>query len=114
MAGVNHPRSGEEARLEAVSVCQDALRIAWRASLCGGWHSRSADLVDAKIRLPHNSASAAPVAQLDRAPGYELGGREFESLRARHFLLQANKTGASAPFLFTAVATDLRGPVPAP
>ena len=25
----------------------------------------------------------APVAQLDRAPGYEPGGREFESLRAR-------------------------------
>ena len=24
----------------------------------------------------------APVAQLDRVPGYELGGREFESLRA--------------------------------
>src|SRR3546814_16048654 len=29
------------------------------------------------------SVSCAPVAQLDRAPGYELGGREFESLRAR-------------------------------
>ncbi len=28
--------------------------------------------------------SDAPVAQLDRVPGYELGGREFESLRARH------------------------------
>ena len=28
----------------------------------------------------------APVAQLDRVPGYELGGRGFESLRARHFL----------------------------
>jgi hypothetical protein len=27
---------------------------------------------------------AAPVAQLDRAPGYEPGGREFESLRAHH------------------------------
>ncbi len=26
----------------------------------------------------------APVAQLDRVPGYELGGREFESLRAHH------------------------------
>src|SRR5690606_10289590 len=25
----------------------------------------------------------APVAQLDRAPGYELGGRRFESFRAR-------------------------------
>ena len=27
---------------------------------------------------------SAPVAQLDRVPGYEPGGREFESLRARH------------------------------
>ena len=25
----------------------------------------------------------APVAQLDRVPGYEPGGREFESLQAR-------------------------------
>ena len=30
------------------------------------------------IAFPH-----APVAQLDRVPGYEPGGREFESLRAR-------------------------------
>src|SRR5262249_43682258 len=28
---------------------------------------------------------AAPVAQLDRAPDFESGGQEFESLRARHF-----------------------------
>src|SRR5271168_4234023 len=27
----------------------------------------------------------APVAQLDRAPDYESGGREFESLRARQY-----------------------------
>ncbi len=26
----------------------------------------------------------APVAQLDRVPGYEPGGRRFESFRARH------------------------------
>ncbi len=26
----------------------------------------------------------APVAQLDRAPDYESGGQEFESLRVRH------------------------------
>src|SRR5207249_2506125 len=30
-------------------------------------------------------AQDAPVAQLDRAPDYESGGQEFESLRARHF-----------------------------
>ena len=29
----------------------------------------------------------APVAQLDRVPDYESGGREFESLRAHHFPL---------------------------
>ena len=28
---------------------------------------------------------SAPVAQLDRAPDYESGGQEFESLRVRHF-----------------------------
>ena len=35
------------------------------------------------IRRPAICGPAAPVAQLDRAPGYEPGGREFESLRAR-------------------------------
>jgi hypothetical protein len=30
----------------------------------------------------------APVAQLDRAPDYESGGQEFESLRARHFTIR--------------------------
>src|ERR1700723_4468693 len=35
---------------------------------------------------------AAPVAQLDRAPDYESGGQEFESLRARHFATIQNKT----------------------
>ena len=29
--------------------------------------------------------ACAPVAQLDRAPDYESGGRRFESFRARHF-----------------------------
>jgi hypothetical protein len=30
----------------------------------------------------------APLAQLDRASGYEPEGREFESLRAHHFFTQ--------------------------
>ena len=38
----------------------------------------------------------APVAQLDRAPDYESGGQEFESLRARHFATIQNKTANSA------------------
>ena len=33
---------------------------------------------------PEMPAKNAPVAQLDRAPDYESGGQEFESLRARH------------------------------
>ena len=32
------------------------------------------------------ASAYAPVAQLDRVPGFEPGGREFESLRARHFV----------------------------
>ena len=32
----------------------------------------------------------APIAQLDRAPGYELGGREFESLWAHHIKQRVN------------------------
>src|SRR5258706_4812649 len=38
----------------------------------------------------------APVAQLDRASGYEPEGREFESPRARHFLLSCHRFLASS------------------
>ena len=34
---------------------------------------------------PASNQVYAPVAQLDRVLGYEPSGREFESLRARHF-----------------------------
>ena len=34
--------------------------------------------------LMNNGNYPVPVAQLDRAPDYESGGWEFESLRARH------------------------------
>ena len=50
----------------------------------------------ARAASGHFSARrTAPVAQLDRAPDYESGGQEFESLRARHFyyLKSANGTG---------------------
>ncbi len=41
--------------------------------------------LDMNRRGEHNMRlSTAPVAQLDRVHGYEPGGREFESLRARH------------------------------
>jgi hypothetical protein len=35
--------------------------------------------------IMNRSRVIAPLAQLDRASGYEPEGREFESLRARHF-----------------------------
>jgi hypothetical protein len=41
-------------------------------------------------------AKNAPVAQLDRAPDYESGGQEFESLRARQ------ETPANKGFLSSA------------
>ncbi len=40
----------------------------------------------AELSIMPGFPNNAPVAQLDRVPGYELGGREFESLRARHHL----------------------------
>ena len=40
----------------------------------------------------------APVAQLDRVPGYEPGGREFESLRARHLSKFLGTTKRPIPF----------------
>ena len=35
----------------------------------------------------------APVAQLDRVPDYESGGRTFESYRARHIQKRASSNG---------------------
>jgi hypothetical protein len=49
---------------------------------------------------PEMSAKNAPVAQLDRAPDYESGGQEFESLRARHFATIQNKTANPARMSF--------------
>ena len=70
--------------------------------------------VDAQSADLHNSASA-PVAQLDRAPGYELGGREFESLRAHHLKsTRVNELALIGPFAFGARgafrATSVRCP----
>jgi hypothetical protein len=41
-------------------------------------------------------AKNAPVAQLDRAPDYESGGRTFESFRARHFTRSVPDTAEPA------------------
>src|SRR6185312_94446 len=47
------------------------------------WIAKSLAIFTIRSRCPRHQA---PVAQLDRAPDYESGGQEFESLRARHFL----------------------------
>lgn len=49
----------------------------------------------------------APVAQLDRAPGYELGGRRFESFRARQNRKSRRPMGAPHwPFCFAVVRAE--------
>jgi hypothetical protein len=40
----------------------------------------------------------APVAQLDRAPGFEPVGRGFKSLRARHFARERRSSGVEARY----------------
>src|ERR1700685_2618599 len=52
---------------------------------------------------PEMLGENAPVAQLDRAPDYESGGQEFESLRARHFASIRNKT-ANPVYLTDAIS----------
>jgi hypothetical protein len=49
------------------------------------------------VKRQGKSLKNAPVAQLDRVPGYELGGREFESLRARHTRQDEVETPRIAP-----------------
>jgi hypothetical protein len=55
-------------------------------------------------QAPDCLAKNAPVAQLDRAPDYESGGQEFESLRARHF---GTKLGTPKPADFSPDASRL-------
>src|SRR4051812_17078951 len=61
---------------------------------------------DAAVRDQFKQAPEAPLAQLDRASGYEPGGRRFESCRARHF---RNAAIPSSP-----TVTDLSKLVSAP
>ena len=53
----------------------------------------------------HGFPSNAPVAQLDRVLGYELRGREFESLRARQI---KKDCFISSPFLFVVSGVMMR------
>ncbi|VVT17454.1 hypothetical protein ERY430_80032 [Erythrobacter sp. EC-HK427] len=47
------------------------------------------------------ASSSAPVAQLDRVPDYESGGRRFESFRVRH---KKGLPAKAVPFLLFGVA----------
>src|SRR4029077_885727 len=47
--------------------------------------------------MAHNGA---PVAQLDRASGYEPEGRRFDSSRARHFFALFERAALLAPYTF--------------
>ena len=58
------------------AACSDK-SLSWRH--CLPCYRRSLRLVS-----PRFDGGIAPVAQLDRAPDYESGGWEFDSLRARH------------------------------
>jgi hypothetical protein len=69
---------------------------------------------------PVESAASAPVAQLDRASGFEPEGREFESLRARHINqipsgprpLRRSRASLAAPRRLARPATPLAAPYP--
>src|SRR5215475_6008233 len=50
---------------------------------CGASESSVRQSLSGQLDFDGIIQSGAPVAQLDRVPGYEPGGREFESLRAR-------------------------------
>ena len=46
--------------------------------------SASSNKIDVGLLISFVITLCAPVAQLDRVPGYEPGGRTFESCRAHH------------------------------
>src|SRR5207237_3036418 len=60
-----------------------------------------------KKRIWYNDSFAAPLAQLDRASGYEPGGRTFESCRARHFPQQNRSRCFVKSLLVTSHVTQL-------
>ena len=85
---------GEAAQLQGLGIGDLGRRTGepcWRR--IAGLHS----LIPSLCFSGYNPA-LAPVAHLDRVPGYEPGGRGFESLRARQSL---TKLGTSPSFLFS-------------
>ncbi len=61
--------------------------------------------LDSRWMLLDNAPPYAPVAQLDRVPGYEPGGRRFESFRARHL---HKKASAKAGAFFISASVKVR------
>ena len=57
--------------------------VSGRGAILSWWRRCHVRLLRLRVSSPPN----APLAQLDRASGYEPGGRRFESCRARHLLL---------------------------
>src|SRR5271170_2834030 len=70
-------RGGPEWLLKSAAMAECG-RMKW--NFAGGWTRRKNPVIYGNRRKP----STAPLAQLDRASGYEPEGREFESLRAHH------------------------------
>ena len=95
------PRTCRLAAFETPSCRRDALVRAWmRMRFAGASKARAVSAAATFLhdmsqcrrrvamelpaaRITRHNCTQAPVAQLDRAPGYELGGRRFESFRAR-------------------------------
>src|SRR5205823_6294959 len=92
-------RTIENQRLGRISKTSEATnytRPLEGATTAPVWTAALSYLAPPRIRynqdlhlFTHNST--APLAQLDRASGYEPEGREFESLRARHSSLPGIK-----------------------
>ena len=68
-----------DAAREEIEITSAAL---WKLAACE---------TPAKSLLSGPLIGEAPVAQLDRAPDYESGGRAFESLRVRHLVFSGLK-----------------------
>ena len=70
--------------MQEVSL-HDGGRLQWQFPIARAGAVSAAAACDTLAQSPPLFANhVAPVAQLDRASGYEPEGREFESLRARH------------------------------
>ena len=82
--GRNHIRSGSQNRTAGPSSSPTPTADSRQIDSCLR-PEKTIDAAGRRRKFFRLSRSArAPVAQLDRAPDYESGGQEFESLRARH------------------------------